>query len=280
MSVLKTPAECTAQVCTIGANKSKLGIGKTLYLAFLAGAFIGFGSLLAIKIGGFMPVEYWGNIQRLVFAGVFPVGLLLVLVAGADLFTGNCMYLPSAISSGKCDFGGLVKSWVFSYAGNFVGSVAVAFVLGLCTGILFDKIGDGSMPLATYAINLANAKCNLPWDVAFIRGIGCNWLVCLAIFMALTATDGVSKVALIWPPITAFVALGFEHSVANMTFVPLGIFLGESQAYLASANPVALTANWSDFFINNLIPVTLGNIVGGALLTLMVSAYPVPKDPK
>lgn len=261
-------------VCAIGEKKPKMGLTANIIMAFLAGAYIGFGSLLAIKVAATIPVEIWGNLTRLIFGAVFPVGLLLVLVAGADLFTGNCMYLPSAIKHRKATWGGLFRSWFVSYGGNFIGSVAVAFFLGYMSGILFTDGTDGlkgTLPLAEYAVKLANGKTALAFDVAFIRGIGCNWLVCLAIYVSLTASDGVSKVVLLWPPITAFVALGFEHSVANMTFIPLGIFLGTSDVYLASASAslVPLTATWYDFFVTNLIPVTLGNIIGGWVFVSM-----------
>ncbi len=271
MSVIKTPAECMVTVCTIGSNKPKMPLINNLIMAFFAGAYIGFGSLLAIKVAGNIPVEQWGNLTRLIFGGVFPVGLLLVLVAGADLFTGNCMYLPSAVIHKKCSVGGLLRSWVVSYAGNLIGSICIAYFLGLLGGVLFDAAADGGRPLAVYAVKLANAKCSLPFDVAFLRGIGCNWLVCLAIYISLTASDGISKVALIWPPITAFVALGFEHSVANMTFIPLGIYLGQSDIYINNAVALpALTADWYGFFVTNLIPVTLGNIVGGMVFVGML----------
>lgn len=271
MSIIKTPSECMMSVCTIGAGKPKMNLWNNLIMAFLAGAYIGFGSLLAIKVAGNIPVAQWGNLTRLIFGGVFPVGLLLVLVAGADLFTGNCMYLPGAIMHKKACWGGLVRSWIVSWGGNLVGSVCVALFLGYMTGLFLDMAADGGRPLAAYAVNLANAKCNLDFGTAFLRGIGCNWLVCLAIYMSLTAGDGISKVALIWPPITAFVALGFEHSVANMTFIPLGIFLGQSDVYLNNAVALpTLTANWYDFFVTNLIPVTLGNIVGGAVFVSML----------
>lgn len=275
MSVIKTPAECMLSVCTIGSGKPKQNLVSNVIMAFLAGAYIGFGSLLAIKVAGNIPVDIWGNLTRLVFAGVFPVGLLMVIVAGADLFTGNCMYLPSAVIHKKCTWGGLGRSWLISYVGNLIGSIFIAFFLGLLTGIFFDKAANGGMPLAAYAVNLANGKCNLPFDVAFLRAVGCNWLVCLAIYMSLSASDAVSKVAVIWPPITAFVAIGFEHSVANMTFIPLGIFLGQSEVYTAALSQglvpaLSANTNWYGFFVTNLIPVTLGNIVGGMIFVSML----------
>ena len=270
MSAIKTTPECVLGIANLGNAKANQGLVKALALGFLAGAYIGLGCLFAIKVAGNLPPE-WGNISRLIFGGVFPVGLLMVLVAGADLFTGNCMALPSAVMNGTTGIAGLLRSWFTSYVGNFVGSIFVAFFLGVMATVLFDKAADGTMPLATYAVKLANMKCNLSFAEAFWRGVGCNWLVCLAVFMSSSASDGVSKVAVFWPPITCFVALGFEHSVANMCFIPLGLMLGTSDAYLASAGgaPVALTATWDAFFVKNLLPVTLGNIVGALVLVSM-----------
>ena len=266
----RTSAECMVSICTIGGNKAKANVLNAAILGFMAGAFIAFGGLFAIKVAGNMPVEYWGNLTRLVFAGVFPVGLLLVLVAGADLFTGNCMYMPSAMINRKSDWGGLAKSWVVSWSTNLIGSMFVAYFLGYCTVLFLDMDSSGYRPLAAYAVNLANGKCALSFDVAFWRAVGCNWLVCLAIYMSLAAPDAVSKVAVIWPPIACFVAVGFEHSVANMTFIPLGIFLGSSEAYINNAVALPpLTADWYGMFVTNLIPVTLGNIVGGMIFVGM-----------
>lgn len=268
MSAFKTSAEVMQTVCAIGGNKPKAALGPALILAFLAGAYIGLGSLLAIKVAGNIPVAQWGNLTRLVFGGVFPVGLIMVVVAGADLFTGNCMYLPGAVMHKTATWAGLARSWTLSYAGNFVGSIFVAFFLGSLTGLFLDGSTEAGRPLANYAVNLANMKCGLSWDVSFLRAIGCNWLVCLALYLSLAAGDGISKAVLIWFPITAFVALGFEHSVANMTFIPLGIFIGQSEIYQATQGAVTLTASWGGL-VNNLIPVTLGNIVGGAVFVAL-----------
>ena len=247
-----------------------MSFSNNLVMAFFAGCYIGFGCLLAIKTAGNLPVEVWGGLARLAFGLVFPLGLLLVLIAGADLFTGNCMYLPSAVMNGKANCTGLLRSWTISYFGNLAGSIFVAFFLGTMSEVLFTDEVDGSYPLAASAVSLANMKCSLSWEVAFIRAVGCNWLVCLAIYMSLAAPDAVSKAVVIWPPIAGFVVIGFEHSVANMTFIPLGIFLGQTETYLSSAGPVVLTAGWDDFFIRNLIPVTLGNIAGGMIFVGML----------
>jgi formate/nitrite transporter len=132
-----------------------------------------------------------------------------------------------------------------------------------------DGSAETGRAMANYAVSIANGKCALAWDVAFYRGILCNWLVCLAIYMSLSSTDGISKAVLMWPPIMAFVAMGMEHSVANMTFVPLGIYIGSDFVYMAGTGALTLTASWSGLVINNLIPVVLGNFVGGALFVGM-----------
>ncbi|MDR0354248.1 MAG: formate/nitrite transporter family protein [Deltaproteobacteria bacterium] len=260
MNVVKSSAETMEAVCNVGLAKSKMTFSSNLILAFLAGAYIGFGSLLALRIAGGLPLDAWGSMQRLVFGGVFPCGLLLVLLAGADLFTGDCMFMPSGVAKHGVGLDKFFRILILAWIGNLIGSVVLAW-LGQYSGLMNDPA------TARYAVGVANGKVALPFGVAFVRGIFCNWLVCLAIYMALSASDGVSKAVLLWPPITAFVALGFEHSVANMTFVPLGIFIGSSESYaaLVADGAPALTATWSGLFVNNLIPVTLGNFIGGAV---------------
>jgi formate/nitrite transporter len=259
MNVVKTSAQTMDLVCSIGLAKSKMPLFSNLVLAFFAGAYIGFGSLFALRVAGGMPAETWGSIQRLVFGGVFPCGLLLVLLAGADLFTGDCMFLPGGMLKHKVGIDKFFRILVLAWIGNLVGSIFVMYLAHL-SGLMSDQ------GTAKYAVSVANGKVQLSFGVAFVRGILCNWLVCLAIYLSLTSSDGVSKAVLLWPPITAFVALGFEHSVANMSFIPLGIFIGNSDSYaqLVLNGAAPLVASWSGFFINNLIPVTLGNFVGGA----------------
>ena len=258
MSTVKSSAETMVAICDSGLAKSKMTLVNNLILAFMAGAYIGFGGLFAIKVAAGMPLETWGTLQRLVFGGVFPVGLLLVILAGADLFTGDCMFMPSASWRHKIAMGKFFRILILAFIGNFVGSVIIA-LMGSYSGILSDPASS------TYAVNLANGKCALAFWPALVRGILCNWLVCLAIYVAIAASDGVSKMLLLWPPITAFVALGFEHSVANMTFIPLGIMLGSTDAYAALSGVPALTASWSGLLVTNLIPVTLGNFIGGSV---------------
>jgi formate/nitrite transporter len=261
----KNTGEIVESVLSIGLSKSKQKLSTHIILAIFAGIYIGFGAVLSIRVTGNLNPE-WGNIIKLIFGLSFPVGLLMVLMAGASLFTGDVMYMTASYAEADASGITFLRYLSISFIGNFIGSVFLAILI--CQSkVLLDRTLDGSMPLAATAINLANAKCALPFFTAFVRGILCNWLVCLAIFMSLSSEDGVSKAVLMWPPITAFVALGMEHSVANMFFIPLGLFLGQSEEVVASG--LVLSATWRTFLLNNLFPVTLGNIVGGALFVAL-----------
>eukprot|EP00525_Craspedostauros_australis_P003995 CAMPEP_0198125214 /NCGR_PEP_ID=MMETSP1442-20131203/42053_1 /TAXON_ID= /ORGANISM="Craspedostauros australis, Strain CCMP3328" /LENGTH=185 /DNA_ID=CAMNT_0043784781 /DNA_START=16 /DNA_END=573 /DNA_ORIENTATION=+ len=169
----------------------------------------------------------------------------MTLITGGELFTGNTALVTAAYKEGKTDLGGLMKSWGASYLGNFVGSLILAY-LAFKSGTL------GSGPAAAA---IATAKCSLAWDVAFVRGILCNWLVCMAVYMASGCSSMAGKMTAVWFPISAFVALGLDHSVANMFIIPLGIMRGAK-------------ITMSQFLLKNLIPVTLGNIVGGAICVM------------
>lgn len=249
----KTPKEIAEAACSAGTVKTQLSWDKMLILGVLAGAYIAFGAQLALyaAAGDWATKLGMPGIQRFILGGVFPVGLMLVVIAGSELFTGNCMIPVISCMNGKAKIAGLLKNWGFVYIGNFIGALIVAYFLAHLTG-LFDK------PVwHSFAGSVASAKCSLDWGQAFLRGIGCNWLVCLAVWMAISSDSVIGKVWAIWFPIMAFVALGFEHSIANMFFIPLGIL---EHATYASGEAVT----WADFFIKNLIPVTLGNIVGAA----------------
>lgn len=242
----KAPKDITETACTIGAAKTQMRTDKLLILGFLAGAFIAFGSQLAVTAAGGTG---WGNfpgLQKLVFGGVFPVGLMLVVIAGSELFTGNCMFPTVSCLSNKARWGGLLRNWVLVFIGNFAGALFVAWFLSHETNLF------AAAPWHDYINKIAYTKAHLDWDVAFWRGVGCNWLVCLAVWMALSSEDIAGKILAIWFPIMAFVCMGFEHSVANMFFLPAGIFQNSG-------------VGWYEALVHNLVPVTLGNIVGGGL---------------
>jgi len=243
----KTPKETLQAATSLGSAKASLPWGKLLVLSFLAGAYIALGGMLALVVGGAVPGLNATNpgVQKLLFGGVFPVGLMLVVIAGSELFTGNCAFLMPAVLSGKARWSGLARNWVGSFVGNFVGSLFVAYCLVYMTSILANE------PWLSSVRGVAEAKVSQGFLPLILKGIGCNWLVCLAVWLAVAAEDVAGKILAIWWPIMAFVALGFEHSVANMFFVPLGIFHGAA-------------VTWNQFLLVNLLPVTIGNIIGGA----------------
>jgi formate/nitrite transporter len=245
----KTPKAIAEAACGAACAKTALSSSKQIVLGFLAGAFIAFGGLLAIVVGKgstvFAQPEFAG-LGKFVFGGVFPVGLMLVIIAGAELFTGNCGVIPTGCLSKQTSWTGLLRNWGFVYLGNFIGSVFVALFIAYWTGI----VNGGGLGEAAAAI--AEGKVALTWGQAILRGIGCNWLVVLAVWMALASDDIGGKILAIWFPIMAFVTLGLEHSIANMFFIPLGMLNGANVTI-------------GQFLFSNLLPVTIGNIIGGAV---------------
>ncbi len=184
-----------------------------------------------------------------------PFGLIMTLVTGAELFTGNTALVAASAMEGKTSRADLIKSWVVSYAGNFVGSLLLAY-LAFKSGTL------GNSP-ASAAI--ATAKCSLPFETAFVRGILCNWLVCMAVYMASGCASLAGKMVAVWFPISAFVALGLDHSVANMFIIPMGLLLKTfDPGFVASLSLDLTQLTWASFILRNLLPVTLGNIIGGS----------------
>ena len=249
------PKEIAQATINAGAGKAKLSILQMIILGIFAGVYIGFGGQAAITIS-----QTYGDIDlgmsKFLFAAVFPVGLMLVVICGAELFTGNNLMIMGC-ANGNYSTKDLLRNWVTVYIANFVGSVALAVLVansGLMTGAAADK-----------AIGIANAKVAIPFMEAVIRGILCNIVVVLAVWMATAGKDVVSKIFACWFPIMLFVLCGFEHSVANMYFAPLGMFLGA---------PVT----WGQIWVNNLLPVTIGNIIGGAFIVglLYLAAYITP----
>ncbi len=248
--------QLTSDVCV---RKSQMGFWKMLVLGILAGAYIAFGAELSTIVGHDLAGHMGVGFARLLQGATFSVGLMLVVIAGAELFTGNNLIMLSVLDR-KVSVWRLLYNWAVIYTANLAGSLLIVLVMYWSGLWKMNNLGVG-----LYAMNIANAKVNLSFLEAFARGVGCNWLVCLAIWMAIASRDVVGKIFAILFPITAFVASGFEHSVANMYFIPFGILMGATPSVLQAAGPVDISAlNWYGFFVKNLIPVTLGNIVGGA----------------
>lgn len=229
-------------------EKARATVQKLLLLGFLAGAYIGFGAVLSIVATQGVVHHLGPGLARIIAGSVFSLGLILVVIAGAELFTGNCLMVLGVLS-GKVSVKGLLRNWALVYLANFGGSlffVALIYYSGLWKG----------QEISQATVGIAASKANMTFLEAFCRGIGCNWLVCLAIWLSLAGEKPISKIAAIFFPIMAFVALGFEHSVANMFFIPLGLVVKDS----AIAN-----LTWGGFLLRNLFPVSLGNIVGGGI---------------
>ena len=260
------PNEIAKAMITISKAKANLSISRMLFLGILAGAFIGFGSELATVITYDMPKYLGVGFTKFMFGSVFSVGLMLVIIAGAELFTGNNLILIKVLNR-EGDLGKMFKSWFWVYIANFLGSLLLVWIM-FRTGLW----KTGNFAVGTEALIIANGKVNLGWWEAFARGIGCNWLVCLAVWIAVASKDITGKIFGIYFPIMAFVASGFEHCIANMYFIPMGLLLKGNSDVVSMAKLTGLLNSLTlrGFFVNNLIPVTLGNIVGGSLCVATV----------
>lgn len=273
------PPAMASKAENVGVAKAHLATLEMFALAVLAGAFIALGAIFATTVttgsGGVLPF----GVVKLLGGLVFCLGLILVVVAGAELFTGNNL-IVMAWASGKVSTTQLLRNWVIVYLGNFVGSVLTALMMFVSQQYTF---GGGAIGLN--ALNIANSKVNLGFLPAIVLGIFCNALVCLAVWLCISARTTTDKILAIIFPITAFVAAGFEHSVANMYFIPIGLLIKGGAApefFRQTGTTAAEYANltWSNFFFANLLPVTIGNIIGGGLMVGLVYwfIYLQPKD--
>jgi formate/nitrite transporter len=240
-----SPKQIAERVESVGVAKAGLPLVSTFALGVLAGGFIGLGAVFYNVVVSDSELGFAA--QRVLGGVVFSLGLILVVIAGAELFTGNNLMVMACVS-GRVAPGALVKNLVIVYVANFVGAAGLA-------GVVFLS-GHAAMNggvVGETAVRIAEAKVALSFGEAFFKGVLCNILVCLAVWLAMAGRGVTDKIVAIMLPIAAFVAAGFEHCVANMYFVPLGLLLGSETAALS----------WSAFFTNNLLPVTLGNLAGG-----------------
>lgn len=266
-----TPQEVTEATIQNGINKVSYKPVQSFLLAFLAGAFIAFASegsnMAAFNL--FANPETYG-LGKVLAGSIFGTGLMLVVIAGGELFTGNTMIL-AAVLERKVSIGSMLKNWGIVYLGNFVGSVFLAYMM-VQSG-LFSS-GDSMLGVVTMKIGVY--KVGLTFTQAFFLGIMCNWLVCLAVWMSTAAKDITGKLLAIFFPIWLFITSGFEHSVANMYYVPAAIMAKGNTKWVEVAAEHGLTAEklshltWQNFFVHNLLPVTLGNIVGGGILVATI----------
>ncbi|MDX1378701.1 MAG: formate/nitrite transporter family protein [Anaerolineales bacterium] len=274
------PQEMATKAEYLGVRKAEMPSLKMFMLAVLAGAFISLGAVFATTVGaGSIAITASGGeaaytaglpygLTRLLVGLVFCLGLILVVVGGAELFTGNNL-IAMAWASGKVKGAALLRNWGIVYVGNFVGSIGTVVLMFLTRQYTF---GGNSIGIA--ALKIGVAKVEFSFIQAVALGILCNGLVCLAVWLTFSARSTVDKIAAIIFPITAFVAAGFEHSVANMYFIPYALFIKmfDHNFVTAAANKVANldVLTWQSFVLNNLIPVTLGNIIGGVVLVAAI----------
>ena len=261
-----TPGEMAKRVEVTSIRKAKLGFLSLLMLAILAGSFIALGAEFCTLV--IFDSTLSVGLTKLLGGLVFSLGLILVVIAGAELFTGNNLIMMG-FGSGVVTYKQLLKNWGVSYLGNFIGSI---FIVGLM--YFSNQWMMKDYLLGAKAVLIAADKVNLTFTEAFVRGILCNLLVCLAVWLCFSARTVVGKVSAIIFPITAFVASGFEHSIANMYFIPMGIILKGNSNVMNKVLEVAPDANLSRLnitgLLGNLLPVTLGNIVGGAVLVAAI----------
>lgn len=263
-----SPKEIAGRVETIGVAKANLNFLAKFTLSVLAGVFIAFGAALFTLVIHDSKLSF--GFTQLIGGLSFCLGLILVVVAGAELFTGNNLLVMAYVSK-KITLRKLIENWVIVFLGNFIGALSLALWV-----YLSRQWSANSNLVGAKALLIANAKVSLPFVVAFTRGVLCNALVCLAVWLCMAGRSATDKILSILFPISAFVALGFEHSIANMYFIPMGLLLKNEPPVLEAA--AAMTGKTGDFtnltaqtfLMNNLLPVTLGNIVGGGLLVGLV----------
>jgi formate/nitrite transporter len=269
------PVAVTAKAGDAGKYKVGLPAWNMLLRGFMAGAYIAMGGALATMcstgiVASDAALKFGtasAGFGQLITGAVFPVGLIIIVLTGAELFTGDAMLAPMAAFIHKISWAQILNLWVWVYIGNLIGSIVFAYIMAYGPFVSFDAAGTATVTaFGSRAITIASGKVSYVglmgmWS-AFLKAIACNWLVNLAILLGICADDLIGKFFGIWFPIMAFVSSGFEHCVANMYFIPAGIF---TQSFLADPAKINMGLNWVTMWTNNVIIVTLGNIVGGLL---------------
>ncbi|MCY4103556.1 MAG: formate/nitrite transporter family protein [bacterium] len=262
MSATPTPEETAAQVVRAGVGKVRAIMASTVVLAVMAGAFISLGAMLTSTIAAQSTLG--AGPTRLIMGLGLTMGLFFVVVTGAELFTGNNLMVMSVLSR-TILARELARNWVLVYVGNLVGALVIVLL------VFYSRWWEqGDLSFSVFSATSANAKVNLPFEIAFLRGIVANMLVCLGVWMATAGRSVTDKLLAVSLPVTAFVAGGFEHSVANMFFLPFGALVAADPGALAAAGLTAADVSRLDAagIAQNLVAVTLGNIIGGVIVGL------------
>lgn len=256
-----TPDKIAEKFLAIGKTKTSLPVRKMLLLGIAAGAFIGLAGVGCTQMNALLG----GGAGKIMGALIFPVGLILVVLAGSELFTGNCL-IALSVAQKQVKMRHMLKNWAVVYVANFIGAALIAVLVALLGGITAEAFQNA-------ALSSAAAKCTLTFGEGVVRGLLCNVLVCLAVWMTNAAETAAGKIAALYMPIALFVLCGFEHIVANMYFIPAGLF------YEASLGLTVEGLTVSNAVLNHFIPVTIGNILGGVAVALLYAAvYPKKKE--
>jgi formate transporter len=262
----------------VGVQKAAMPFPRLVVLSVLAGAFIGLGACLSTVASTGAEDSLGYGPARVLSGVVFSLGLVLVVVGGAELFTGNNLLVMAAVAR-RITPREVARNWVIVYAGNLAGAVATAWLV-----YLSGQYRSGSGAIGVSTMDTAAAKATLPFDEALVRGMLANALVCLAVWLCMSARTLTDKVVAVVFPVTAFVAAGFEHSIANMYFLPVGLFVksGASDGFWAASGTTSGAYDeltWRAFAVDNLVPVTIGNVLGGAVMVgaVYALAYHAPR---
>lgn len=256
----KTPKYILLTIIKIGMAKGEMGCLHIAVMGFLAGAFVGFGAMFMLYVAAGMGTEPGSlgalspGLAKLISASLFPGGLSLIVITGGELFTGSVMYMSAAVIARKTTLAKAVKVLTMTYLGNFAGAVAQAYFLTYLTETFSDELHRN------YVIGIAEKKCHMGWGVVFLKGVGANWLVCLALMLMISSDTLEGKIIGMWWPITVLATMGFEHSIANMFTVDLGLMLGADLTF-------------GRFVAWNLIPSTLGNFFAGTILIACIYSW-------
>lgn len=259
-----SPTQICDNYMDASIGKAKAPIWRLIILGFAAGVFIAMGAVASSTAAH--ALDNTGMV-RLVTGAIFPVGLCMVVILGTELFTGNALMITAALEK-KITWGSLARNWAIVYFANFAGSLVVAALMAY-----FGQLDIGAKGLAVYTAKVAASKASLSWDNAFVLGIFCNLLVCVAVYLGNSSQDTMGKIMGLYLPIFAFCIAGFEHCIANMYYIPAGIFANMNPEYaglIAEAGINTAALNFGTFVTANLIPVTLGNILGGVLVGLLM----------
>ena len=271
--VFHPPVQIIAKGAGSGKYKTGLEWWNMVLRGFMSGAYIAMGGALATVCSTGVADNLGDGFGKLILGAVFPVGLIITVLTGAELFTGDAMLAPLAAFIHKVSWASVINLWIWVYIGNLIGSVFYAYIMANGPFVSFNAAGAATVnSFGVMAVKIALGKVSYVGAAgtfsAFLKGIGCNWLVNLAILLGICADDMIGKFFGIWFPIMAFVSTGFEHCVANMYFIPAGIM---TSGYLSTEQVAAIGAeklaglNWVTMWTNNIIVVTIGNIVGGLI---------------